>query len=139
MAMREASISEAARRLLKGEGCSIEIPLNYLSSANELALLINEELPQMLKEPIIIGSNKENIMRIFSDEELIVWVGAEEPEMSVCWIPLINGDFELIWNAFRLIIRDLLSAGYPGCIDCAGPAASEPWDELSHRKIFRNG
>tara|TARA_B100000686_G_scaffold323862_1_gene378997 strand:+ start:428 stop:847 length:420 start_codon:yes stop_codon:yes gene_type:complete len=139
MAMRDASISEAARRLLKGDDCSIEIPFNHFSSAKQLALLINEELPQMLKEPKIIQSNLENNMRIYSNGELIVYLGDIEPEISVCWIPIFGDDFELIWNDFRLIIRDLLSAGYPGCIDCAGPAATEPWDEQSHRKIFRTG
>lgn len=90
----------------------------------------------MLKEPEIKHSSVENLIRIFSKEELIVYFGKVEPDISVCWVPIIEDDFEIAWDDFRQVINDLLIAGYPGCVDCAGPAATEPWDELLHRSNF---
>ena len=37
------------------------------------------------------------------------------------------------WNFLKNQIVELGRAGYPGCIGCAGPAASEPWDESISR------
>ena len=37
------------------------------------------------------------------------------------------------WNLLQKQIVELGRAGYPGCIGCAGPAASEPWDEAVSR------
>ena len=34
-----------------------------------------------------------------------------------------------VWDKLRQKIIELGAAGYPGCVGCAGPAASEPWDE----------
>jgi hypothetical protein len=33
-------------------------------------------------------------------------------------------------------VEDLLDAGYPGCIGCAGPGAEGEWDEISQRAKF---
>ncbi|MAE38482.1 MAG: hypothetical protein CL969_02460, partial [Euryarchaeota archaeon] len=72
----------------------------------------------------------------YSNDELLASVGGDEPDIAVCWIPILEEEFENVWDDFRQIISDLLIAGYPGCIDCAGPAATEPWDEQSRRDEF---
>ena len=56
--------------------------------------------------------------------------GADEPDMEVCWVPLCN------WADFFEQVTDLLEAGYPGCIGCAGPGAEGEWNETSRRRQF---
>ncbi|MBF26803.1 MAG: hypothetical protein CMA98_03345 [Euryarchaeota archaeon] len=49
--------------------------------------------------------------------------------LEIVWI---KGGAEK-WNLLQKQIVELGRAGYPGCIGCAGPAASEPWDESISR------
>jgi len=133
MVVRASSLAEAARRLLRGDDCIIEVPSNCLSGARGIALQINDELPQLLNEPQIKLSTADSQVRIYSNDELLASVGGDEPDIAVCWIPILEEEFENVWDDFRQIISDLLIAGYPGCIDCAGPAATEPWDVQSRR------
>jgi hypothetical protein len=56
--------------------------------------------------------------------------------LDIVWVPIARDELEKVWLSFEQIVSDLLSAGYPGCIDCAGPAATEPWDEAQSRLGF---
>lgn len=56
--------------------------------------------------------------------------GADEPDVEVCWVPLCN------WADFFEQVTDLLEAGYPGCIGCAGPGAEGEWNETARRRQF---
>jgi hypothetical protein len=60
----------------------------------------------------------------------MAYFGPDEPEMSICWVPLCN------WEDFFEQVIDLLEAGYPGCIGCAGPGAEGDWNEAFRRSQF---
>ena len=34
------------------------------------------------------------------------------------------------------IIRELIDAGYPGCVGCGGPGSEEVWDEIQNREYI---
>jgi len=133
---RRASLSEAARRLLRREGCTIEVPDKFASQANALALHISDSLPSLLREPEVWTEIDWNYVCISRKGDLIARIGGPEPSLDVCWISIVETELDDMWDEFRQIISDLLIAGYPGCIDCAGPAATEPWDERSRRDEF---
>ena len=130
---RRASLSEAARRLLRNEGCTLEVPDEFLSQANSLSLHISDSLPSLLREPKVSSQIGWNYVCIRSEGELIARIGGPEPSLGACWIPETRSKCDVAWDNFREIVHDLLEAGYPGCIDCAGPAATEPWDEATRR------
>ncbi len=127
-----ASLAECARRLLRSESGSLSVPGGMVDSARRLALRISDDLPSMLREPTVGVS--DHSISIGCSGRMTALIGGEEPAESVCWIP--TGDPRGFWPPFVSIIRGLLAAGYPGCIDCAGPAASEPWDEAGQRLLL---
>ncbi len=132
------SLAEAARRLLRSEGGILEVPENYYIKATNIALQINDQLPQLINEPQVV-KGVENQLRLFHEGKLLFLIGGDEPDLSTCWIPVFDNDFDTSWEVLSKQISDLLVAGYPGCIGCAGPAATEPWDEKSRREIFLAG
>jgi hypothetical protein len=56
------------------------------------------------------------------------------PDDSICWVP--SEDLSASWILFSEVVFNLLTAGYPGCIGCAGPAAEGPWREAEQRALF---
>ena len=137
MAATRASLSEAARRLLRTDGCTLEIPLEYAEQASTLALHISVSFPALIKEPKVVSEVGGNYLCLRCDGQCIAGVGGPEPPIAVCWIPTGRGDCSDSWHIFQQLVHDLLEAGYPGCIDCAGPAATEPWDESARRSELR--
>lgn len=120
--VRWPSLREAARRVLKEEGCVLRVPAEHLDAAHSLTLKIGDFIPERIELPTVkIG--------LLSAEGLFQ-IGGEEPDMDICWIP------NATWNDFLEQILDLLEAGYPGCVGCAGPGAEEVWNEAVRRRDF---
>lgn len=136
MAARRGSLGEAARRLLKCENARLVVPIEIISEAQGLALKISDELPSIVHEPKVELGAEENTIRVWSPNGPLVALGGVEQHLDIVWVPIDRDELETIWHRFEQIVSDLLSAGYPGCIDCAGPAATEPWDEAQSRLGF---
>lgn len=136
MGVRNGSLGELARRLLRGDNSRLVVPIDIIHEANQLALQISDDLPRMLKEPTIELGAEEATIRLWSEKDLLGTLGGPEPNLSVVWVPCEPKEFEQLWRDFLAIVSSLTSAGYPGCIDCAGPAATEPWDEGAQRLQF---
>ena len=126
-------IAEAARRLLRTEGCTLEVTPSLAEAANELALHISDALPSLLREPEVSSQVGWTYVCIKKDGELIARIGGPEPSLDACWIPDHGDQLSILWSRFIHHIRDLVSAGYPGCVGCGGPGSEGPWDETASR------
>ena len=119
---RWPSLREAARRFLKSENCILSVKENDIESANVLIQAIADHIPARLVFPLLkIGS---------LSAEGIFQIGGEEPADTICWVPNCG------WIDFEQQVLDLLEAGYPGCVGCAGPGAEGEWDEDARRRLF---
>jgi len=136
MAARTGSLGEAARRLLKCENARLVVPIEIISKAQGMALKISDELPSIVHEPKVELGAEENTIRVWSPNGQLVALGGVEQNLDIVWVPIGHEELENVWYSFEQIVSGLLSAGYPGCIDCAGPAATEPWDEAQSRSGF---
>jgi hypothetical protein len=136
MEARAGSLGEAARRLLKCENARLVVPIEIISEAQILALKISDELPSIVHEPKVELGAEENSIRVWSPKGLLVALGGSAQNLDIVWVPIGRNELENVWHSFEQIVSDLLSVGYPGCIDCAGPAATEPWDEDQSRLGF---
>ena len=127
---RDAAISELARRILRSSGVKIIHGGELMKEIESLAGELSDKAPK-----IIFGIESQ-----ISDSEDIFFMNAnsangiisDDPPVSleIVWI---KGGIEK-WGDLQKKIVELGRAGYPGCIGCAGPAASEPWDEALSRK-----
>ncbi|MDP6899432.1 MAG: hypothetical protein QGF94_01165 [Candidatus Thalassarchaeaceae archaeon] len=125
-------IAEAARRLLRTDDCSLRVPESYVEQANEIALMISDLMPSILREPTIRVGNDQSII-INCPAGVLAQIGGSEPNHSICWIPDHGGQLSILWSRFTDDVRDLVSAGYPGCVGCGGPGSEGPWDETASR------
>jgi hypothetical protein len=116
-------VRESARRVLRLQNIVVKLPKRFKLDLEQLCDLVSESIPSRLIFPEAIFDSKEVIIislkkpEEYLDGELIK-IGLNEPDEDTCWIE--TG-------------RELLLAGYPGCIGCGGPNAEKPWNE----KIFR--
>jgi hypothetical protein len=124
------SIAEAARRLLREEGSVLHLPLQLEQAGHDLALQISDALPKMLREPKVRCDAEWKYICIYVAGRLSVRIGGPEPSLETCWVP---GEQAESWPRFVATAIDLLAAGYPGCIGCAGPAAEGEWQEQARR------
>lgn len=131
---KTASFTEAARRLLRTEGCVLEVPADYASDASNLALLISDSLPSILREPKVVTDERWQYVCIRSDGELLARLAGPKPSEAACWVPDTGEGENAIWLRWQRDVRDLLAAGYPGCVDCGGPGSEGEWDEVRARK-----
>ena len=116
------SLREAARRFLKAEGCELSVPKDFSKQAWDLVQSISDNIPSRLSLPnVIVGD--------FMVEGLFQ-LGGEEPSLEICWIPNCS------WDDFSEQVLELLEAGYPGCVGCAGPGAEGEWNEAARRRQF---
>ena len=129
----DAAISELARRILRSSGVKIIHDGKLMEEIESLAEELSDNAPK-----IIFGIESQ-----ISDSEDIFFMNAnsangiisQDPPVSleIVWV---KGGIEQ-WVNLQKKIVELGRAGYPGCIGCAGPAASEPWDEgLSRKQNF---
>ena len=130
-------IAEAARRLLKTEGCTLEVTPSLSRSANELALHISDSLPSLIREPDISSEVDWTFVCIKADGHLIARLGGHEPSLDACWIPNTGEGIENLWTRFIQNLSDLMIAGYPGCVGCGGPGSEGVWDETASRARTR--
>jgi hypothetical protein len=120
--VRWPSLREAARRFLKTESCVLWVDKINIQSATYLVQSIADHIPARLQFPQIeIGIlGVENLFQI----------GGDKPNAETCWVPNCG------WADFEEQVLELLEAGYPGCVGCAGPGAETEWDEHSRRRLF---
>lgn len=120
--VRWPSLREAARRFLKAENCTVLVPEQNLHEAIKLVQCIADHIPARLDFPIVKKGNLgvDNLFQI----------GGTKPGPEICWVPNCG------WADFEEQVLDLLEAGYPGCVGCAGPGAEGEWDEDARRRLF---
>ena len=138
MDARAPTVAELARRLLRTDSLQLEVPMFLEESAIDLSLHVSDSLPSLLREPKVVSDSGWNYLSL-KTEVLIGRIGGPEPEIEVCWIPCDDSEVRQIWEMIVDSVKELLVAGYPGCIGCAGPAATEPWDESGSRARLNLG
>ena len=128
-------VRESARRVLRLQNIVVKLPKRFKLDLEQLCDLVSESIPSRLIFPEAIFDSKEVIIislkkpEEYLDGELIK-IGLNEPDEDTCWI---ETNIERGWKLLLEACRELLLAGYPGCIGCGGPNAEKPWNE----KIFR--
>tara|TARA_B100000965_G_C19563326_1_gene745613 strand:- start:1023 stop:1430 length:408 start_codon:yes stop_codon:yes gene_type:complete len=124
-----AAISELARRILRSSGVKIMHDGKLEQEIECLANELSDKAPKIIFgiESEVTDSADIYFLNMNSQNGII----SQKPPKSleIVWI---KGGAEK-WNLLQKQIVELGRAGYPGCIGCAGPAASEPWDESISR------
>lgn len=128
-------VRESARRFLRLQHLRIQIPKEYMSEFHKTVLHMADMQPSRTEFPTASLSEKGSIILSLheSEEELegtVVYIGQDEPDQGVCWI---KSDPQEGWNLLLEASRELLKAGYPGCLGCGGPNAEIPWNEKDSR------
>ena len=104
---------------------------------NQLLLAMADLQPERLVFPVVNGRETTGLTLHRLDGDVEVLVGQSsvvEPPMSVLWLPMeANEALDSILEASR----DLLQAGYPGCVGCAGSVDETVWDEANHRRRWK--
>ena len=124
-----AAISELARRILRSSGVNIVHNGILSSEIKELSHKLSDSAPKIIfgiKSKII--DTEDVFFEIEGTENGIISVSPPN-SLDVVWVK----KNEETWNNLTIKIIELGSAGYPGCIGCAGPAADEPWNEKRSR------
>ena len=124
-----AAISELARRILRSSGVNIVHNGILSSEIKELSHKLSDSAPKIIfgiKSKII--DTEDVFFEIEGSENGIISVSPPN-SLDVVWVE----KNEETWNNLTIKIIELGSAGYPGCIGCAGPAADEPWNEKRSR------
>jgi hypothetical protein len=129
---RWPAVREVARRWLRMEHIILRGPSWLEHEVNELNLIMSDKLPARMIFPefeLVEG----DVLRFIdaSEQKTVAEVTFQSPEMSVVWLPMETTE---AWNALKSTCLDLLEAGYPGCVGCAGPEAEWDWDEANHRR-----
>ena len=125
----DAAISELARRILRSTGVKIIHDGGLTQEIEALASELSDKAPKIIFgiESEISDSADIYFLNMNSQNGII---SQDAPiSLETVWI---KGGAEK-WNFLQKQIVELGRAGYPGCIGCAGPAASEPWDESISR------
>lgn len=125
------SLREAARRILRSQGGILYINRNKLDSVSELMLKISDMVPSKLDSPKIIYTDSEEV--VFESLENNFSIGVKEKSLDYCWVKSLKSDSGEPWNDFTMMVIELATAGYPGCIGCGGPGSEELWDEATLR------
>ena len=101
-----------------------------------LHLNFNDKAPSQFSQ-INQGTNIEDSIHLYSNGTLIGQVGGDIiDQLTSVYIPTNN--IEEKWNYLEKIIRELIEAGYPGCVGCGGPGSEEVWDEIKNREYILN-
>ena len=125
------SLREAARRILRSQGGILYINKNKLDSVSELMLKISDMVPSKLDSPKIIYTDSEEV--VFESLENNFSIGVKEKSLDYCWVKSLKSDSGEPWIDFTMMVIELATAGYPGCIGCGGPGSEELWDEATLR------
>ena len=127
------AVREFSRRILTEEGIQLISPPNFEEDHVNLLRMMSDKLPARLDFPELMFHDVDVMVvrQIYNNKwEEIMRVGLEEPPADVLWIPL---EASKAWETVWLTLKELLEAGYPGCLGCGGPASEEPWDEAKNR------
>ena len=126
----DAAISELARRILRSTGVKIIHDGGLTQEIEALASELSDKAPKIIFgiESEIGDSADIYFLNMNSQNGII----SQKPPKSLEIVWIKGGNEK--WNNLQKKIVELGRAGYPGCIGCAGPAASEPWDEVMSRK-----
>ena len=131
-------VRETARQILKCENLVLSIPQKFAKDFQQLILDMSDFQPAKIEFPAYATVTRDEVMihqKIDNENSnlLIAYIGLTEPEMHVRWVKMDVGEG---WNEIMLACRELLEAGYPGCIGCGGPNSESPWDEEKHRSTL---
>ena len=107
--------------------------MEFADLINQLADYIGEKIPQRANLPKHQVSDSKDI-QIYQvnpeNLELIIYIGKVEPNFEVCWVEME------IAEGFTAIIescKQLLDAGYPGCVGCDDSIQEGRWNEIEFR------
>tara|TARA_Y100001954_G_C15496676_1_gene447745 strand:- start:245 stop:673 length:429 start_codon:yes stop_codon:yes gene_type:complete len=127
----ELAMREWARRFLKYSEITTKSTALISQKILSLHLYYNDSVPSQfsqIQQEII----PENSIYLYANNTLIGQIGGTiNNEMTSVYIP--TDDILVKWNHMEQIIRELIDAGYPGCVGCGGPGAEEEWDENKNR------
>ena len=129
------AVREAARRILRDEGLSLHLPMEFENQADELILAMADAQPSKLEFPQIETHELDSV-DVYGPEDTSlarhsIRLGVSEPSPDTCWIPL---EATIAWGHVLSACHELLVAGYPGCVGCGGPNSEDPWDEHQSRQ-----
>lgn len=121
----DAAVSELARRILRSNGLTIIHNGELSEQIEQLSFELSDRAPKIVFG--IKGHINSSNKIIFENKNTGDGMISISPpnSLEIVWI---KGGLN-VWEKLRQKIIELGAAGYPGCVDCAGPAASEPWDE----------
>ncbi|MBC64544.1 MAG: hypothetical protein CMB15_02785 [Euryarchaeota archaeon] len=126
----DAAISELARRILRSSGIKIIHNGKLEHEIESLSRELSDKAPKIIFGIDTEISESEDIFFVNMNSKNGI-ISQNPPEsLETVWI---KGGPEK-WGILQKHIVELGRAGYPGCVGCAGPAASEPWDEGFSRK-----
>lgn len=121
----DAAISELARRILRSSGVKIIHNGKLEHEIESLSRELSDKAPKIIFGIDTEISESEDIFFVNMNSKNGI-ISQDPPEsLETVWI---KGGLEK-WDILQKYILELGRAGYPGCVGCAGPAASEPWDE----------
>ncbi len=130
----ELAMREWARRFLSHSEILFKSPASIAEKILSLHLYFNDHAPSQFSQ-IQQGINVEDSVYLYSNDILIGQVGGQIiDELSSVYIPADNIIDK--WDALENMIRELIIAGYPGCVGCGGPGAEEVWDEDQNRQYI---
>ena len=121
----DAAVSELARRILRSNGLTIIHNGELSEQIEQLSFELSDRAPKIVFG--IKGQINSSNKIIFENKNTGDGMISMSPPKSleIVWIK----EGVSVWHKLCQKIIELGAAGYPGCVGCAGPAASEPWDE----------
>lgn len=130
----DLAMREWARRFLRHSDIFTQSPTIISDKILSLHLYFNDNAPSQFSE-IKQSINVRESIHLYSNDILIGQVGGEIiDDLTSVYIPTDN-IFDK-WDHLEKIIRELIHAGYPGCVGCGGPGAEEVWDEEINREYI---
>ena len=129
---RWPAVRELARIVLRTEELRVVGPAWMEGEVNDLALRLADVQPARTTFPLYHSVDDQRIG--FLQPATEVELGAcslDEPSQETVWLPMNPVDG---WRAIADVARDLLDAGYPGCLGCGGPHDEGVWDESLSRQ-----
>jgi len=133
---RWPAVREAARILLREENVALEGPDWLDAELHQLSITMGDRLPSRLQFPSCLPDHMGALSFYeAASMRMLVRCDFAEPPPGVVWIPLRTAE---AWAAIKSTALDLMEAGYPGCVGCAGKEAEVPWDETANRERLQN-
>jgi len=129
MDANRSSLGEFTRRLLREEGVELSLPSSIVEIAEPIVGMVSRHIPARLLLPDV-NSHPFDYVSLIHEKKEIGRLGGMEPTLEIVWI---EGEIQHLIHRVIELVEEFLAAGYPGCRDCLGPAATEPWDESRFR------